>query len=209
MSLRTRVTERLEALGLTPQAASLQAGLGRDAVRNILRGRSVSASPTTLAALAPVLGVTASWLGGYNDGPQAVMGELLQVKHCVGAGYWAQVGEAAQGEVGMVLSDPSMRGFGQWLERVVGVDMDREYPPGTLLHVVEPAAINHAPRPGDHVVISRARDNEEERLVREVVAVGERLMLRTNTSYPKWEGTTPLDEALVVGLVLGSYRPRK
>ena len=38
MAISDRITDRLQALGLTPNAASVKAGLPRDAVRDILQG---------------------------------------------------------------------------------------------------------------------------------------------------------------------------
>lgn len=79
-----RIVERLEAMGLQPQEASLRAGLNKDAIRNIKRavsqpanddsggrhGERVGISTHTLVALASVLGTTASWLlEGDDDDP--------------------------------------------------------------------------------------------------------------------------------------------
>lgn len=63
-----RICERLEATGLGAREAARLAGLNPDAIRNIRRGvegerpGAVGISTRTLAALAPVLGVTSAWL---------------------------------------------------------------------------------------------------------------------------------------------------
>jgi transcriptional regulator with XRE-family HTH domain len=63
-----RICERLEATGLGAREAARLAGLNPDAIRNIRRGvdgerpGAVGVSTRTLAALAPVLGVTSAWL---------------------------------------------------------------------------------------------------------------------------------------------------
>jgi phage repressor protein C with HTH and peptisase S24 domain len=57
-----RITERLAAVGLKPRTASLRAGLGADAIRSILRGKSQYPRTDTLAKLAPVLGTTLEYL---------------------------------------------------------------------------------------------------------------------------------------------------
>lgn len=61
-----RITKRLEAVGLSANAASLKAGLSEDAIRNIKRavetGRESGLSTQTILKLAPVLRTTASWL---------------------------------------------------------------------------------------------------------------------------------------------------
>ncbi|WP_307280254.1 XRE family transcriptional regulator [Phyllobacterium ifriqiyense] len=61
-----RVEERLKAVGLSAQAASTQAGLSKDAIRNMQRaiqqkGRA-GVSTKTITALAPVLETSVAWL---------------------------------------------------------------------------------------------------------------------------------------------------
>lgn len=51
------IQARLAELNLSPQAASLRAGLGKDGVRNILRGVSKSPRAHNLRALEKVLGI--------------------------------------------------------------------------------------------------------------------------------------------------------
>jgi len=72
-----RIEMRLEAVGLEPAAASLRAGLSKDAIRNLQRNakRSESAgmSTSTLIQLAPVLETSAAWLlEGVDCGPENV-----------------------------------------------------------------------------------------------------------------------------------------
>ena len=64
-----RIEQRLVALGLSATAASTQAGLNRDAIRNIRRAAQedrndgrLGVQPRTLAALAKVLQTTPGWL---------------------------------------------------------------------------------------------------------------------------------------------------
>lgn len=77
-----RIQERLDALGKSAARASLEAGLSKDAIRNIQRivnnqnpsRRTVTTH--TLAALAPVLETTQSWLlegDAVNDTRAAVV----------------------------------------------------------------------------------------------------------------------------------------
>jgi phage repressor protein C with HTH and peptisase S24 domain len=89
--IRRRVEERLEALGISAAAASRDAGLGQDAIRNLQRAadqetdrnrRGVSTS--TLVALAGVLQTTASWL--LEGGEQSESANYVPVVGRVGAG---------------------------------------------------------------------------------------------------------------------------
>lgn len=67
-----RIEGRLKAVGLDATNASLQAGLGEDAIRNIRRTvkadkPDAGASTTTLIKLAPVLQTTVAWLIEGSD----------------------------------------------------------------------------------------------------------------------------------------------
>lgn len=61
-TLADRIKERLRILGITPQEASVAAGLNKDAIRNILRGKSLSPRGITLNAIAKALQCSAEWL---------------------------------------------------------------------------------------------------------------------------------------------------
>ena len=62
-----RLTERLSALGVTANAASEDAGLGRSYVRDILRGRIKAPSAIKLMQLARVLQTTPAYLLGRES----------------------------------------------------------------------------------------------------------------------------------------------
>lgn len=209
MTLRSRIEERLQAIGLTPQAASIRAGLGKDAVRNVLRGRSKSLSTKSLAALAETLGVSASWLAGHHggNGEPSIAGRLLAVKNEVGLGLWRPQGTEIPPESGLVSMSAEYVDHDQWLERVVGRDMDDRYPPGCLLHVVDAAAIGYAPRTGDTVIVSYTREGEEQRLVRQVEVRSYCLLLVARSTQAAVAGTSPIGAGRIVALVLGSYMP--
>ncbi len=60
--LKSRVRERLKALDKTPRAASVDAGLHPDTIRNVLRERSVKPRADSLAKLARALECSVDWL---------------------------------------------------------------------------------------------------------------------------------------------------
>lgn len=60
--LADRIARRLERVGLSARAASLEAGLSDAFVRNILKGKSQSPRAENFEALAAVLKTTSSWL---------------------------------------------------------------------------------------------------------------------------------------------------
>lgn len=73
-AIYARILERLEATSLSATAASKQAGLSADAIRNIKRAIETKShkgvSATTLSALAPTLGTTVSWLLDGSESQQ-------------------------------------------------------------------------------------------------------------------------------------------
>lgn len=69
-TVKERIQSRLKALNLKPQTASKLAGLDKDAVRNILRGRSAMPRAGALSALAPVLQCDVRWLMLEPGAPQ-------------------------------------------------------------------------------------------------------------------------------------------
>lgn len=219
-TIQTRVTARLDALGLKPQQASLKAGLSKDAVRNILRGKSSHPAYSTLSALADALECAPGYLTGDQDDPmarpnanvEAVGAARLIVKHEVGAGYWRENIEVEPLGEGVVQAAPEFAAFAQWLEAVLGSGFDLEYPQGTLVHVVDASAIGHSPRPGDHVIVARFSEDEQkvERSIREVVFDGPRRLFVAKSTDPKLAEPIELGERdKVAALILGSYRPRR
>jgi phage repressor protein C with HTH and peptisase S24 domain len=88
-----RVEERLKAVGLSAQAASVQAGLSKDAIRNMQRavqqkGRA-GVSTKTITALAPVLETSVAWLlesDGDESAKHTASRKSVNVMGYLGAG---------------------------------------------------------------------------------------------------------------------------
>jgi SOS-response transcriptional repressor LexA len=80
-----RIDRRLEALGLSPRKASIDAGLGPDAIRDLKRKPESSPTLRTLSALAPVLRTTVAWLA-EEVGPEDPEGADNTIP------VWGQVG---------------------------------------------------------------------------------------------------------------------
>lgn len=102
-----RVKSRLQALGLSAQAASKAAGLSPDAIRNMERavkeGKRQGVSTRTVTALAPVLHTTSGWLlEGQGDEDAGVTTDTVPVVGYVGAGALAVMFSEGQGPFDMV-----------------------------------------------------------------------------------------------------------
>ena len=70
-TIHDRIQERLEALKLNPSAASLKAGLSREAVRKLLGNREQIPNGKTLFKLARALEVSEQWLLSGSDNEPA------------------------------------------------------------------------------------------------------------------------------------------
>lgn len=62
-----RIRQRLSETGQNPFSAALKAGLDRDHIRNILRGKAKNPGATNLMKVAAVLDVTPAWLMGQEE----------------------------------------------------------------------------------------------------------------------------------------------
>ena len=73
MELRDRVQQRLDALGLSPRAASLKAGLNTHFLQAILSGKSESPRADNLGKLATALETNAEWLLNGSGDPNRIL----------------------------------------------------------------------------------------------------------------------------------------
>lgn len=100
MTLKKRVKERLDALGLNALQAAKKAGLGESYVRDILRGRTLSPNAVNLGKLADALQTTPSELMGREMGestirPVAAKVGGVKVLGRVAANTWYTVDDEA------------------------------------------------------------------------------------------------------------------
>jgi hypothetical protein len=177
-------------------------------------------SSKTLAKLAAAAGVSPP--DATTVGPAVMEADFLPIRYEVGAGVWQELTDSQVFYgVGTVAPDPAFSGFAQWLERVQGDSMDKEYRSGDLVHVVDAIGLGYAPRHGDHVVLVRRRmsGGDIERTIKEVVRKpGRAVEFWPRSTNPRWNKpivlmdgmlTDDTAEVEVAGLVIGSYRPRR
>lgn len=209
-----RVKERLKALGKTGAGASLEAGLNKDAIRNILNGRSRNARVDTMSQLATVLETTIPYLMGETDDSSPLADgaskRWLVVKHAVGAGFWRESDDApASGRVESapvpVTEDNRYRGMAQWLEQVIGDSAGQRFPAGSYVHVVETPG--YQPRVGDYVIVRRLLSDLIERSIRRVAqsAAGFELVKPPNDPELMGPVNYPALGVEINGRLIGSY----
>jgi repressor LexA len=222
--LKERILALLEVRGVKARKASIDAGLGPDGIRNILRGASKNPTTSTLEALARYFAVTVDYLLGKTDEgapPFTVRpaGEFkrLPIRHRVQAGAWRERDDLRQEntEYAPMGEVAGYHGIDQWAERLLGDSMNEVYPDGTLLHVIDAAPFQL--RNGDHVIVERSRDQGGlvERTCKElrISPTGVRTLVgrSRNALWNKpieYETSGDDDTVQVVAIVIGHYVPR-
>lgn len=198
-TLRVRIKERLRETGLSARAASLQAGLGSDAIRIILDGRSRNTSFERIAALAEVLKCDYRYLLGYIEEPLTVNRRLsgivqtrpMPITGRIEPGAWRE-GDAEldfQGSFeGRVYLEFDERR--QWFEVMMGDSFNIRVAPGSYVQFVDVRDIpNYRLVHGDVVLVTRRRGDLEERSLREVSGLyRSETTLRLLSTNLRWEG---------------------
>jgi transcriptional regulator with XRE-family HTH domain len=141
----------------------------------------------------------------------------LSVRGVVAAGVWQAVEfvqDVPLGETEMVESR-RYAGLPQWAELVRGQSMNRTYLDGDYLHVVDWPSLGYAPRVGLDVVVERRaiQDGKVERTCKRVATHSGEFALVGDSTVEQWNEPIPLDNGpdtivQIIGLVIGSYRPR-
>lgn len=138
--LEQRITERLLEVGLTPRAASLEAGGGPDMIRNIIRGRSKAPRAESLVRLAAVLRVSVDWLMTGHGDIEKIAARNTSTKLKVSLLSWVSAGRMAFPDVSQetisVIEETGLDADGDWIAlKVEGDSMDRISPPESIIFV--------------------------------------------------------------------------
>jgi SOS-response transcriptional repressor LexA len=138
--LERRITERLLDLGLSPRAASVQAGGGPDLIRNIIRGRSQAPRAESLVRLASVLQVSLDYLMTGTGNAEKITSNNFGAKLKVSLLSWVSAGRMAfpdvsEETIGMI-EETDLSPDGDWIAlQVVGDSMDRISPPDSIIFI--------------------------------------------------------------------------
>lgn len=207
LKLTERLAEILQERDLNPSALARQAGLPRDAVRDILTGRSKHPRADTIAKLAAALGVDAGSLigiGAVAGLPNAPTAEQeLPIRWEVAGGQWLAQDDLRDEPYGYHTS-LRVKGYEripQWLERVRGDSMSKRLPDGALVHVLDAIALRYEPRHGDLVVVvrSRAQGAFIERSIKEVALTPRGVELWPRSYNPRWREPLHLTQGVEDG----------
>lgn len=223
MDIASRIQARLRQLELSANAASLRAGLPRDAIRDIIAGKSRNPRADTLLKIAAALEIDPAYLLDPNHETGGVSplaeGEVaLPIRYEVAAGAWMAHDDLREEPYGFsaALRLPEYERWGQWLERVRGDSMNRLVPDGSLVHVVDAVGMGYAPRHDDLVVVIRTRAQGAfiERSMKQISFGPSGVELWPRSHDPRWSSPLILSAGLeenedatveIVGLVVRAY----
>ncbi|CAO4142263.1 LexA family transcriptional regulator [Methylorubrum aminovorans] len=202
-AIRERIQARLDQLGKSPRAVSLEASMSADAIRGIFR--NVDSSPTveTLTKLAGPLGVTPEWLafGGDEDieaakaATAAMPPASLPVVGEVAAGRWLE----ADDHVDVPPYDPvPVQPDSRWPVEaqyglmVRGTSLNRVALDGDILACVDAITARYRPREDDLVIVEMRRNAG---LLRQMTAkrymrLSTHIELWPDSDDPRWQ--TPI-----------------
>jgi SOS-response transcriptional repressor LexA len=219
-----RITQRLEALGMTERHASMLAVGNADLVRNLKRNRSRSPRGDSLGKLAKVLRVSEAWLlGNSSDDAEPAVERPFGVRFggVVEAGTFRPQNDLSQDDDYRLVPLPHDARYpatAQYAFSVMGDSMTRErifegmHVLGVDLLVWE--RLHGAPRDGQLVVVARTRNGHPERelTVKKLRIFTDRLELQPcsdNPGYSPLVFPLPLQEdamadACIIAVVLSA-----
>lgn len=199
----------------TMRGLSLKAGLNRDAVRDLLEGRSKDPGLDTLTKLAQALGGDLSLFlpGAAND--LVAEGEFVEVRGSVAAGVWRADSEwPEESRYRVILKRSPVPRDRRFALRVDGESMNLVFPSGTILDCVSAIGFGLEPQSGDFVIVERVRkDGQRELTVKQwhVDDEGRKWLMARSTKpefqapIPAHDGDPDIEEQKVCAYVIGTY----
>lgn len=226
--LKTRLRQRMRELGgWTVEQLAEESGVPFETVKGVF-GRTGDPRMSTILKLAKALDRDPRWLTGETDNEgqfaeaeaQGLRG--LPVRNKIAAGFWRESADA-QGylhDEGPAPPPDAYSNLPQWWEEIDGDSMNRVFPHGAWVRVIDAIALHYQPRIGDMVVIERRRGDMVERTIKRVVLARGKLAAEGASTDPRWN--EPLDLGLgeldldgedhidIVGFVPGdAYLPKR
>lgn len=157
-----RIKARLAELGLSPNAASVSAGLSREMIRKMGTGNSTSVMLDTVERLAPVLKTSPAWLAFGTGDANAREGvpSPLPLVGTVSGGVWREVDSLDQDEkpASPFLPDPRWPADKQFALKIEGESINRVARDGDIIAVVDVHALQTQVADDALVVVEESRD---------------------------------------------------
>lgn len=232
-----RIEQRLEAVGKSERAASIEATGGAHAIRNMRKGSKPGIDVFT--KLASVLDTTPEWLAFGVKGPSAPAGTLaepnaayphpqghspsrgLAIISKVAAGRWLEVNtdvDAPLYEGVLVPPDPNYDFEDQFAVEVAGTSINRLAKSGSILVCVDVEKARIETRHNDLVIVEQRRFGglEVMRTAKVYRREEDRIELWPDSDDPKWQEPIIIEtedepeegvSIAVIGLVTWIQRP--
>jgi len=226
-----RLEWALKRKDMSSSALSRALGISRNAVSQWKNLKNRPAQET-LTQTAQVLGVDIHWLAtGQGEAikqpevPKAAPGNHAEtrssdfipvhyapVRGRAAAGVWLEFEAIADDSVEMIPYVPSRYpNLEQFAYVISGNSMDKERIfDGDYVTCVEYSIVRAMPQPGDVVIAERRDRGLFERACKKLEMIDGRLALVSKSTDPRFKGEIPLGngEVEVIGLVIGTFRPR-
>ena len=209
-----RLVEARNRFGWKQAELARRAGVPQQSVQAI--EASDQRSSKYLHRFASVLGVSSQWLIGEEELPPAasLIARRAPVRGLVAAGLWLEDDRQIGDDTPVPASpNPTYANRPQIAFKVVGSSMDRLVTEGEYVICVDFAETPMHLRNGDIVVAERRRGGATERTIKRVKTVDGNIELWPDSDDPAHQEPISLGgggdsgEVLVVGFVIGFYRP--
>ena len=190
-SIISRIKQRLADLGISARAASLRAGLGPDAIRDMERRPDQSPTLNTVTALAWALECAPEWLAyGRGEDGSPSLDDVLPIRGEVAAGLWIEaepITDDSAVERAPVPPSAAYPVAAQYGLRVRGTSINRRASEGDILRCIDIGMTGIEPQDDDIVIVQRDRDHGA---LREVTAKvlrrqSNKIVLHPDSNDPK------------------------
>lgn len=218
-----QIEERMNALGTTAKRLAKDAGVGETYVRDILTGRSLDPKTGKLTQIAAALGCKLEDLLPRKVAVQPIYTTQIEVRGEVQAGVWREAIEwpTADWYAITVPIDMAYQGFHRYGLKVCGQSMNKVFPEGSVVVVINFGDLGRVPQTGDFVVaIQRcSRTDQFEATVKAVQIKDDGVVIlwpqswdpafQTPVVLPPQDGqdNAGVLDVAIQALVVGSYQP--
>ncbi|MFT8484278.1 MAG: helix-turn-helix domain-containing protein [Gluconobacter cerinus] len=145
---------RMDEKGFKQKSLAIAADLNDTYVRDILKGKSKNPEASKLARIAQVLGCTSDDLLGKGASVTPIHTTRIEVRGDVQAGVWREAIEwpAVDWYAITVPIDTAYQGFHRYGLKVCGQSMNKVFPEGSVVVVINFGDLGRLPKTGDFVV---------------------------------------------------------
>ena len=214
---------RMDEKGFRQKSLATAADLNDTYVRDILKGKSKNPEASKLARIAQVLGCTSDDLLGKGSSITPVHTTQIEVRGDVQAGVWREAIEwpAVDWYAITVPIDTAYQGFHRYGLKVCGQSMNKVFPEGSVVVVINFGDLGRLPKTGDFVVAVQrcSKTDQYEATVKAVQIRDDGTVIlwpqswdpafQTPVILPPQDGqdSAGVPDVAIQALVVGSYQP--